>query len=186
MSSRNQESISLTREALRTALIRLLADRDLDQVSVTSLCQRAGVSRMAFYRHYQSIQTLYHETYDYYFKQFFSQNAQFLYQNQEIAFWESIFIFLFDHQDTATILLGNKESAHFLAYLNQTLCDPIEDLEIRTALRGTIGFTFNIMTDWVNSGFQQSPQSLAAICQDLLSPRIGQAIQLPTFSHLLP
>lgn len=41
-------------EFIITATMQLLAYETLPQLSVTKICQRAGVSRMAFYRHFSS------------------------------------------------------------------------------------------------------------------------------------
>jgi AcrR family transcriptional regulator len=43
---------------LTTALFQLLATKELHQITVTELVKRAGVSRMAFYRNYQTLDDL--------------------------------------------------------------------------------------------------------------------------------
>jgi AcrR family transcriptional regulator len=43
---------------LTTALFQLLATKELQQITVTELVKRAGVSRMAFYRNYQTLDDL--------------------------------------------------------------------------------------------------------------------------------
>ena len=50
----NQESNLLTREAIETALIQLLEKKELAKISISELVKRAGVSRAAFYRNYES------------------------------------------------------------------------------------------------------------------------------------
>ena len=50
----NQESNLLTREAIETALLQLLEKKDLTKISISELVKRAGVSRAAFYRNYDS------------------------------------------------------------------------------------------------------------------------------------
>ena len=50
----NQESNLLTREAIETALLQLLEKKELAKISISELVQRAGVSRAAFYRNYES------------------------------------------------------------------------------------------------------------------------------------
>ncbi len=48
------QRIMLTRRLLKEALLRLLESAPLDKISVTQLCQEAGVNRATFYRHYTS------------------------------------------------------------------------------------------------------------------------------------
>ena len=51
----NEESREFTRNCISAALIVLLNKEKLENISITRLCQVAGVSRMAFYRNYTSI-----------------------------------------------------------------------------------------------------------------------------------
>lgn len=50
----NQESNQLTKESIETALLQLLEKKELTKISVSELVRRAGVSRAAFYRNYNS------------------------------------------------------------------------------------------------------------------------------------
>lgn len=50
----NRESNQLTREAIETALLRLLEEKSLAQITISELVSKAGVSRNAFYRNYRS------------------------------------------------------------------------------------------------------------------------------------
>lgn len=50
----NQESNRLTRESLRTALIYLMGEKDFNKITITELVRKAGISRTAFYRNYNT------------------------------------------------------------------------------------------------------------------------------------
>ena len=50
----NQESRKLTREALEMALLLILENKPLKQITISELVAKAGVSRNAFYRNYKS------------------------------------------------------------------------------------------------------------------------------------
>lgn len=50
----NKESRKLTRESLETALLLLLEKKPLNQITISELVAKAGVSRNAFYRNYKS------------------------------------------------------------------------------------------------------------------------------------
>lgn len=55
MRGSNEELKRITRESLLTALVDLWETKPYEKITVTELAQRAGVSRMAFYRNYESI-----------------------------------------------------------------------------------------------------------------------------------
>lgn len=48
-----------TENAIRQAFLSLLKDKELNNLSVSELCQQAQVSRNAFYQHYESKEHLY-------------------------------------------------------------------------------------------------------------------------------
>ena len=54
----NEESNRLTKEALQTAIILLMKDKDFDKIRISDIAKKAGVSRSAFYRNYESKEEL--------------------------------------------------------------------------------------------------------------------------------
>lgn len=50
----NKEANQLTRESIETALLFLLEGKEIQQISISELVKKAGVSRNAFYRNYKS------------------------------------------------------------------------------------------------------------------------------------
>ncbi len=53
MEKENQR-IVITKRLLKEALLRLLDGKSIEQVSITELCQEAGINRATFYRHYMT------------------------------------------------------------------------------------------------------------------------------------
>ena len=50
----NQESNRITKESLEISLLQLLENKELTKITISELVERAGVSRAAFYRNYDS------------------------------------------------------------------------------------------------------------------------------------
>jgi AcrR family transcriptional regulator len=50
--------IARTRHSLQTALFELARERDLDDISIADIAERAGVNRSSFYQHYSDKDTL--------------------------------------------------------------------------------------------------------------------------------
>lgn len=62
--TRHAETVkSDTRACIATALLELLEKQPLPSLSVARVCQRAGVSRMAFYRNFQGLDQVLYERY---------------------------------------------------------------------------------------------------------------------------
>lgn len=50
----NEEINRITKDSIQEALVYLLSKKDIDDISVTEIVKKAGVSRTAYYRNYQS------------------------------------------------------------------------------------------------------------------------------------
>lgn len=185
MRSTNQELNQLTKESLKTALVQLLAENQIADISVTQLTKRAGVSRMAYYRNYPSVTALYHDVYAEYFHHFFEANYDALYQKKYHLFWENLFNYLFEHQAVAKILLSPKEHVHFLTYLNTTLCEPLTSIHEQYLFRGAIGSVFNILTQWVQNDFDLAPKQIAQLCTTLTASVDLNATSLTVVNNYL-
>lgn len=49
----NKESRKFTRECITTAIVKLMKVKDYAKITVTDICEKAGVSRAGFYRNYK-------------------------------------------------------------------------------------------------------------------------------------
>ena len=58
MAPKENQRIALTKKLLQEGLLRLLAVKTLDNISVTELCKESGINRATFYNHYSSPQDL--------------------------------------------------------------------------------------------------------------------------------
>lgn len=169
----NQEVNQLTRESLMTALMQLLASQPLDKISVTELTQRAGVSRMAYYRNYASINAILQDLCNQFFVRILTKGEEFIINNQWYNFWQHLFNFLYDNQNDVKIMLGSQQqSTYILAYLNAAFSDNDPDPKARYIARGMIGLAFNVMTEWVQNDFDMPPQELANLCMTFTTQEI--------------
>ena len=51
-------SLSFASECLTGALLKLIEKKRLDKISVTELCEKAGVSRVTYYRNFSSVESI--------------------------------------------------------------------------------------------------------------------------------
>lgn len=63
--SKNDLRIVKTKDALHQALLQLLNDKNLDEISITEICKKAMINRGTFYLHYGQIEDVFEE----YFKE---------------------------------------------------------------------------------------------------------------------
>ena len=165
----NEESNKLTRECLQTALILLMAEKDIDKISVTELVAKAGVSRTAFYSNYTSKEEI-----------LTSWLADFVERISGLA-WETIsrgnltalYIQLFDHlrehADCLQVLIrANMEDMLFSRMEENVL----QRFKARDRLSGYLvsawcGAFNSLLLRWVKDGMQESSEELAGMCREL-------------------
>lgn len=58
LQNHNEDLNKLVCESLQTALLLILKNKEYSKISVTEICQKAGVSRTAFYNNFQTIDCL--------------------------------------------------------------------------------------------------------------------------------
>lgn len=51
---RENQRVAISKQMMKGGLLRLLQEKDLEQINVSELCRAAGVNRATFYRHYDS------------------------------------------------------------------------------------------------------------------------------------
>lgn len=163
----NEESNKLTREALETAMILLMKDKDFDKISVSDIAKKAGVSRSAFYRNYESKEELVKclcETISDELKKAVNNNN---YKNNKVTWYTTFFVTI------------KNNSQYFQIYLETNL--PIEDELVLNVIYPPLtnkdhyrnvakeGAFLKILTDWFNNGMKETPQEMGQICDKILS-----------------
>ena len=158
----NEESNKVTRECLRIAMFKLMGKEDFEQISITELTKCAGVSRVAFYRNYESKEALVEDICQKVFEELKASltSERFLTDRRQ---W---------YRDFFNTIRSNSE--YFRVYLkaNLRLADEIvlesiypssstDDRYINAAREGAF---LNILTEWFKTGMQESDDEMAAIC----------------------
>ncbi len=172
----NQEMNQLSKEALQTALIELLLEKDMDSITVTELTERAGVSRMTYYRHYQSMKDIYHETLDIIFQEIISVGKQMLVNGNWPEFWLTLFNFCYEQQILTKSILNGNQNHYVLEYLNQVFISDSEQALDKYQKYAFIGMTYNLLLEWTHNNFDISPQELAEISSHLMNKQIQPAL----------
>lgn len=166
---RKNQANQLARECMVTALMQLLKEKPLSAVSVSELTEKAGVSRMTYYRNYQSkeeIFTVYlDDILDDYrddVKNLFQKGNYydldnlihcFSYFRQHRLFLESLF----------QSGLGHTFLESVGRYVVETWYRPGDGIEHYYALQAFTGALYNLYISWSENGAKESPEEMARI-----------------------
>ena len=55
MEKNENQRIKLTKRLLKESLLKLLTEKNIKKISVSELCQTAGINRSTFYNHYNQV-----------------------------------------------------------------------------------------------------------------------------------
>ena len=163
----NQESNQMTKECIKTALLSLMGTEIFDTITVTSIINRAGVSRGGFYRNYKSKESVLQEICDELFQyiwEFLSKHD--FYENPR-EWYVDLFQNISDHSDVYQLLINaqapktvvlrfEEESLLKKLQKNDSVFEHYRTLAIGKAL-------VEIVLAWFKNGMKESPEEMAEI-----------------------
>ena len=180
MKKENQRVI-ITKQMLKTALLGLLRTRHIDRISVTELCEEAGINRSTFYRYYTLPKDILMEMEVDIFSQFRIEKP-FQGQDDVRAYLTLTFRYLQENVQVIRILIRNTTPDDYTAlmqdFATQLLktCN-VEDLspeKLRLLLAYTGAGSFYAMRQWLAEENHLSPEELIDFTMDM----IGRSIKM--------
>lgn len=163
----NEESNKLTRECLRTALMRLMSDTPLDKISIADIVEVAGVSRMAFYRNYGTKEVLAEEL----CLQLVHDIVDDLTEGFKVEDKESWYIHFFEtmhsNKDYLKILLSTNTPVDARVVIDQLF--PLVSTEEHYFYTGRGGALIYILKEWYLTGMKETPDEMGSLCNRFFS-----------------
>ena len=151
----NEYSRQLTREALEDALITLMDRQEYSSISVTDLAKKAGVSRAAFYRNFNSIDEILDDKIKGVAVKVSETIGADLYSN-----WLMIFNIIEENREAVRIFIRTGQEHKILDYLNCNLPLDINDRMLQAVWNAVI---YNLIVQWLISGTPETPAEAARL-----------------------
>lgn len=166
----NEESRELTRDCIEDALLRLLREKDFKDISVTDIAAKAGVSRGAYYRNYESKEDIFRCI----LKKKFESAYLYMRQREQgidpYAFWCGMFEELLNDMSFYRLAVKIKQEIVLLEYFNEMavhLRPNAKDVSHYETLFYT-GASYNVIIGWIKNGAKETPTEMAAIITPLM------------------
>lgn len=147
------------------ALLKLLADKPLQAVSVSELCQLAGIGRASFYRNFECKEDILREYINKIFHEWFDGYSQ----NDNMALSEQmkmIFVHFENHRDFYGLL--NKRSLIYLIkdVIMEIVGPKPEHSKIEAYATAFVAYSFYGWIEvWFQRGMQESADEIAEMFQ---------------------
>lgn len=146
-SNYNDLRVRKTERAIRSALLQLVKEKEVNRITVRELAEQAEINKTTFYAHYETIQdlieTLEQESVDYIVANL--NNFHMLFDNPD-RFIDDLYQTLYDaHIDSITHT--NSGNGHFSELLNDALLEKTAELDINLDQYHQIGALLGFILD---------------------------------------
>ena len=161
----NMESNLFTRECIRTALLSLMASNTFEQITVTEIIKKAGVSRGGFYRNYQSKLDVLQEICDELFRYILDFMTEHKFYENTRAWFIDFFRNIAENQEAYQLMVNAKAPQNVVLEFDEgrilkKLQRDDSALEQYRSLAIIKGLT-EIVVVWVKNGMQETPEEMA-------------------------
>ena len=162
----NAQQKEFNQQCLYTALMELMKEKKFEKISIGELCDRAGVSRMTYYRSYNSKEDILLQHLDESFTDFMHRIEAI---PDPTAYDISLVFFEYWKNEEKSFLLTVMRSRltaqiteKFYHYLDTTLEIVVPKKNVPIYVKSFLsGGLCKMLFDWVRYGFKDSPQSMA-------------------------
>lgn len=158
----NADAHILVMESLTEALIQLMRKKPLAEIKISELCDKAGVSRVSFYRNFDSIPQILtqklSDVTDHWWQDFSQNSAPYIQKN----FWNALLDQYRSNQDMILLMYQNdlsyllKDHIFHCCAVHE-ICIELEAYQ-RAALAGAL---YGIIDEWIRRGMGDIPAELS-------------------------
>jgi len=156
-------SNKLVKEYIVTALLQLIHKKTLSSITISELCKVAGVSRMSFYRNYESIEEIFTKHLAEIFNEYKQDNTPDLLagiycdRNHLIHY----FHYVYKYREFLDALVICRFDVVFLNMLNEYIVQKWRDFNDVDSLYAFAGALYNMFHIWSTSKYARSPEEMA-------------------------
>ena len=154
----------LSKECIVSAIIQLIKDKPLSSISVSELCNKAGVSRMTFYRNYDSIEDIFVKHLNEIFEEYKSDDVM---QNMDGFYFDEAhllhyFDYIYKHRDFLNGLVQCGFDMFFLSMLTQYILEKWSFKSDEYTLISFAGSLYNIFHTWSKNNYSNNKDDMIA------------------------
>ncbi len=162
---------------LAYALMDLMEKKPMEEISITELTKKAGVSRMSYYRSFSSKEEILAEYLQTIIRRFRGEGEREGYLGKEHGYDQLLYSFRFFRQYSRFALcLHNANLSSILldglnGYMEKFILPPKADFITRCKAYTYAGALYNLYIQWLMDGMQESEETMAKIAFRFIFPR---------------
>lgn len=160
----NEESNRITRESLQLALIYLMGKKDIEDISITELVEKSGVSRSAFYRNYSSKKDVLLDFSSNVFDLIVASLTVEEYQNNPVEWFKFLFVQLKNNEKVMRLLMKARIFDFGIKSIRRQLEIYEKDKYCLVAFEKGLNA---VICRWFNQGLKDTPEEMAKLCMEI-------------------
>jgi AcrR family transcriptional regulator len=166
----NKESNKMTRECIEAALILLMAEKEYSEITISEIVKRAGVSRTAYYRNYESKEDILKNLLHSVIVAIYGAMKQFSYVTEQKLYWKTLFVTTKAYAESFCALLKAGFGRIILEEITQQMTNSItkDDAKDKYDMIFWSGAIYNVLANWVQDGMKQTEDEMVQICLYIL------------------
>ncbi len=166
----NKESNKITRECIESALILLMAEKEYNEITISEIVKRAGVSRTAYYRNYESKDDILNTLLHCLIADVIKAMTQFSYVTEQESYWKTLFVTTKAYAESFCVLLQAGFGHIILEEITKQMTAGLkeENAKDRYDMIFWSGAVYNVLTNWVQGGMKQTEDEMVQICLYIL------------------
>lgn len=175
----NEESHRETRECIKGALVALLLKKPYDDITMTDIIRKSGVSRSGVYKNYKSKADIMLEVYGEPINEVVSALGTSIFENMEIIFRTGK-----QHEKAFKAILGAGLEHRVLDIMN----DLYEDASVSFYIPLWVGMIYNAFFEWIKAGMDEPVEEAIArvkVALELVATSIENGLTNSTQNKLL-
>lgn len=175
----NRKTKNKTKGLISLALYSLLLKKNYEDISVKEICERAGVSRMSFYRYYNKKDDIFVDYCDARFEEFYEE----IKDQKDMSFKDltlEMFKFIKRYARQLSVLQTAHREFMLLDQLNSYARYMIvnfrseylqEQKNNPVFAHFMAGGLFNVLKYWINSGMEASPEDMNNMLHQMVTTK---------------
>lgn len=173
------EANLLSKECMERALVQLMKEKKYEDISITEIVKRSGVSRSSFYRSYASkeaiIESIRQRISAQVKEQFFSMEVL---RDVRILF-ANLFEFIRDNSKDIEILIEISHWSHIMLLPKITNYYRMENTEEMYQAEMCEGALNALMSVWLKNGMKETPEYMADLAYDMFGQKYQGLLKNP-------
>ena len=162
------EQLSYAKTELTKALLSLLEKKKLNEITISELCKKAGLSRLSFYRNYESIEKIIREHLSGITDAFLTSSSANFRTTPREEFIKLLFDHMYSIKDLVSLLIDNNLSYLLKEEFDEAFMRSVDIYNDPYQCYVASGAYFNLFYYWFINGCKEKPSEVSKLLDGFL------------------